>query len=302
MTTKQRSARPAGVRAVPVLIATDGSSVAASAVKWAALMAKRGAWAPEAVTVLEPVPVSVVDAMLGAPPVEAQQLYGDSVLGRIRRQLQRRGGGEWPLAVEFGRPAPTIARFARDRAVELIVMGLGRHGRLARVVGAETAGRVMSQSDVPVLAVAEGIRRLPRTAVVAVDFGPSSARAAREALALLVPPARLHLLHVRWAIDGKTLYDTGIERTYALGAEEAFRRLVGELAAPEGVRVTHEMRLGGIVETTLSVAKKLHADLVAAGRHSRTMLDRVLIGSTPAHLLRVAPCSVLVVPPVDDGQ
>lgn len=287
------SARPT----MRVLVATDGSAVAASAIRWARLMATGGKWAPEMVTVLEPLPVAAADAVLGSPPPEAMEVYTDSVLGRIRAQLTRFGVGHWPFTTRTGRAANEIVERGREMGAQLIVTGLGRHGKLARLAGAETAVRVARHSDVPVLAVEERLRRQPRTAVVAVDFGPSSIRAAKEALALLDAPGRLHLLHVRWAMHGRSLLDATSERTYRLGVDEAFRQLIAELAQRPGIRITSEMRLGGVVETTLATAKRLRADLIAAGSHSRSVLDRLLIGSTPSQLLRAAPCSMLVAPP-----
>lgn len=285
----------------PVLVATDGSRVAGAAIAVARLMAANGAWAPEAVTVLEPLPVSMADVALGTPTLAYQRDITDSVLGAVRAQLRRAGAGGWNLAVQFGRIAHSIARLARDERRELIVLGLGHHGRLARLAGAETAARVVRLSDMPVLAVAEGTRSLPFTVLVAMDFGDSSVRAAREALALLQPPGRLHLLHVRWAPQGRALTDPVWERTYADGVERGFKRLREQLSVPPGIQVTSEVRFGLVVETLLTSARKIGADVIAVGSHSQTVLDRLIIGSTPAQLLRAAECSVLVAPPLPDA-
>ena len=289
---------------VPVLVATDGSAAALAAIRVAELMAEQGRWSPSVAIVLEPRPVTPVELALGAPVLDLSQAYSDSLLGRIRSQLRRRGAGQWPVTVEMGAAAPTIVRLAREKegGVGCIVLGLGRHGRLARLVGAETVQRVVRHSDVPVLAVESRTRRLPRTAIVGMDFGASSLRAAREALALLQPPGRLHLVHVRFALNGKPLADDSTERTYALGVERKFETLVTELTARPGIAISWELRLGGVLEELLQVADELDADLIAAGSHSHTVVDRLLIGSTPSHLLRASDCSVLVVPPLDDRQ
>ncbi|MEX2177496.1 MAG: universal stress protein [Gemmatimonadaceae bacterium] len=284
--------------AQPVLVATDGSTVASGAVTFAKLMAERGDWAPEVVTVLEPVPVSVAELALGAQAVTIHNGYADAVLGRIRTQLRRRGASEWPVTVEFGSPATAIARLTRERDVRLVVVGLGKHGKLARLMGAETAARVARLSDVPVLAVGGDTSDLLHTAVVALDFGESSARAASEAAALLEPTGRVHLVHVRWALNGRPVHDAATERKYAVDTEHKLARLAEDLSHP-GLVVTWELRLGGVVEEVLAAAKDVGANLIAAGSHSHGVLDRLLIGSTPSNLLRAAPCSVLVVPPVD---
>jgi hypothetical protein len=67
-----------------VIVATDGSIVANAAVNFSRLMAERNVWAPELVTVVEPLPVSVADTVLGSPSAMYQQAVADSTLGMIR--------------------------------------------------------------------------------------------------------------------------------------------------------------------------------------------------------------------------
>ena len=288
----------AGV-ARPVLIATDGSKVAGSAIRLARIMADSGEWAPEVVTVFEPLPVSVADVTLGMPAPEQVQVVADSVLGLIKNQVRRAGGADWRLSVEFGRAAPGIVRAVKERAAELVIMGLGQHGKLARMFGAETVARVMRHVDVPVLAVAFGERQRPFTAVVAMDFGESSVRAAREAFALLQAPGRLHLVHVRPKISAIAPFaDAEWDAMYDAGVAHGFERVRSELAHRPGIAITSEVRRGDVVESLLKAVARLRADLIAAGSHSQHVIDRLLIGSTPTHLLRSARCSVLVAPPL----
>jgi nucleotide-binding universal stress UspA family protein len=281
--------------AKPVLIATDGSTAAAAAIYFARLMADRGLWAPEAVMVLEPLPVAVPDIAMGIAAAPYDPSITGGVVGRVRTQLKRAGKASWEFTVQFGGVAPTIVRLARERQSKLIVLGLGHHGRLARFFGAETAARVCRHSDVPLLAIAPQTPKLPRVAVAAVDFGDSSVRAAREAVALLDPPARLHLVHVRWPTSHGMANDEW-DRTYERGVAIGFERLTKELERP-GVTVTTELLHGHVIETLLEQVAQLNAGLLAVGSHSQTVVDRLLIGFTAAELLRSARCSVLVAPP-----
>jgi nucleotide-binding universal stress UspA family protein len=282
-----------------VIVATDGSIVANAAVNFARLMAERNIWAPEVVTVVEPLPVSVADTMLGSPSPMYQQAIADSTLGMIRRQMRRYGTSGWKLMTEFGRSVPSIVRAAKERGDALIVLGLGRHGKLVRWLGAETAARVARQSSVPVLAVDVRTKRVPHTVLAAIDFGESSIHAAREALALMPDGGRLHLLHVRWAMDGRTGHDTTWERTYDLGVERGFERIVAGFRGDDTVAITTELRMGNVIETTLKVAKEIGADVIALGSHNQNIVDRMVIGFTPGAILRVAHCSVLIAPPTE---
>lgn len=280
-----------------VVIATDGSRAAAAAMKFARLMAEKGAWSPEVVTVLMPLPVSVGDMMLPAPSVHYETIVTDSVAENIRRQVRRYGDGSWDLAIEFGRPAPVIVRLAHDRKANLIVLGLGHHGPIARLFGAETAIRVVRHTDIPVLAVHSSARSLPSVAVAAVDFSDASVRAAREALALVEPPGRLHLVHVRGSHNLTSFADSEWERAYAVAAQEEFGRLLDRIGSREGVQVTTVLLSGIVTEKVLREAAAVRAGLIAVGSHSQNVLDRMIVGSTPAQILRASPCSVLVAPP-----
>ena len=290
-TPARRSSPP-----IRVLVATDASRAASAAVKFASVMAEHGAWEPEALTVIEHLPIAVAEVALPPAPIVSEPEMTQGVIAAAKRQLRRFGGASWTLRVQFGGAAHTIAEQAKQRAAKLVVLGLGRHGRLARLFGAETAARVCRLSDTPVFAVDSNASTRPRTALVAMDFGESSVRAARTALSLLAPGGRLHLLHVRWAVNGKTLTDPSWERTYALGVEQAFARLQEELG-DGAVRISTETRAGNVVETILKVASHIDADVIAAGSHSQNVIDRLLIGSTPAQLLRAAKCSILIAPP-----
>jgi nucleotide-binding universal stress UspA family protein len=288
-TTVSRTARP-------VLLATDGSKAALVAIKYARVMEAAGAWKPEALTVVEHLPVAVADVALPLPVVVPEPVLVEGPVNDVRRQLERLGAKAWPFRSELG-PAPdNIIEVARLHGSEMIVLGLGKHGKLARLFGAETAARVCRRSPAPVLAVDQHAKAPPQSIVVAMDFGASSVRAAREALDLLVNGGRLHLVHVRWALDGKPLRDEAWERTYTMGVEQGFVRLMPQLIRP-GVKVTFEMKLGGILETLLKVIKDRKADVAAVGSHSQNVVDRLILGSTAANLLRAAKCSVLVAPP-----
>ena len=282
-------------RARPVLVATDGSKAALATIKFARAMEETGAWKPAALTVVEHLPVAVADIALPMPVALPEPTLVGAPIESVRRQLNRLGAKAWPLRSEMG-PAPgNIIEQANLLGSELIVLGLGKHGKLARLFGAETAARVCRKSTIPVLAVDPHAKGRPGSIVVAMDFGVSSVRAAREALELLPEGGRLHLVHVRWALNGQPVRDEAWERTYALGVEQGFLRLIAQLRRPE-VTITTEMKLGGILESILTAMRERKADVVALGSHSQNIVDRLLLGSTAVHLLHAAKCSVLVAP------
>jgi nucleotide-binding universal stress UspA family protein len=185
---------------------------------------------------------------------------------------------------------------ASHLGASLLVMGLGRHRAVEKLLAAETTLRVMRHSSAPVLAINAGSDGAPKRVVVATDFSPRSALAAQAVLPLLDDDATLHLVHV-WQPSGSSAPSiVAMEKRYADGLAERFARLRSVLAVPAGVKVTTSTIEGNVVERVLEFADSENADLVVAGRQGLSFLTRLMVGSVTTALVRGAHCSVLVVP------
>lgn len=79
--------------------------------------------------------------------------------------------------------------------------------------------------------------------------------------------------------------------------EESRHKLLAIHSSIPDVAVEHLFLTGSAVECIISTAQTRHADLIVMGSHGRTGLKRLLLGSVADHVLRRAPCPVLVVPP-----
>lgn len=278
-----------------VLLALDGSRASNAALRFARRMADHGAWSPQAITVTEPLPTYVGEFVLPAPPLAQETLHND-VLLHLRTQLRRHGQSTWPANVRFGPIGWSIIETAHELGAQLIVVGLGRHGKVARLFGAETACKIARKSDLPLLAVHASARGLPKVAVVAMDFGDSSIAAAREALQLLQPGGELHLVHAMSSFNMTSMAESAWKVSYADAVETQFSR-VGGLLQPTPARVVKTKVLAGeVVKAVTTYARGAGADLIAAGSHNQGLIERLLLGSTPTALLRESPCSVLIVP------
>jgi nucleotide-binding universal stress UspA family protein len=78
------------------------------------------------------------------------------------------------------------------------------------------------------------------------------------------------------------------------------RRYLDELGEPMvrgGLKVTSEVHNGSVVEVIKAVAEQGY-DLIVMATHGRTGLGKVILGSVVSDVLPVAPCPVLVIPPV----
>jgi nucleotide-binding universal stress UspA family protein len=137
----------------------------------------------------------------------------------------------------------------------------------------------------------------PRLILHPTDFSACSGYAAAVAADL----ARLHdaqviVLHVVESLGpenvtcGEAVSQPQPE-SYRRRLEEELRRMV-PLA---GVRAEYLLAEGDPAVEIQRVAQLRRCDLVVMGTHGRTGLERLLMGSVAEHLVRRAPCPVLVV-------
>jgi len=100
-------------------------------------------------------------------------------------------------------------------------------------------------------------------------------------------------------ITGAGFETTGVPDTELINAqtesaenilEHIAKKFAGEL------KVTPFTDYGSTADGILNCSKEFNADLIVIGTHSRTGLDRLLMGSIAEHVVRHADVPVLVVP------
>jgi nucleotide-binding universal stress UspA family protein len=293
------------LRSSPVVVAVSGGPDGAAPVRVTAAISAHYGSPVSAIQVLD---TSSIPAPLPYAFGLARDLIGDvpyeaDVRDR-RRQFAHWLGREvdWPVRVEVGTPASEILKHAETCGAGLIVLGLRRHGMIDRVLHDETTLNVARRARGAVLGVVPTSMGLPRKAVVGVDFGPASARAARAALDLLMAgattqdPAVLRLVYV--GRTGETREDTAGEAVITqLGVGAAFQALVEGLSAPSTVRVEWVIRHGTPADELLAFADEVAADLIAVGSLRHERIEQWLLGSVTTAVVRDGRCSVLVIPP-----
>lgn len=80
----------------------------------------------------------------------------------------------------------------------------------------------------------------------------------------------------------------------------ASRRYLDEVAEPltrKGLNIKSEVHNGSVVEVIKAVAEQGY-DLLVMATHGRTGIGKVILGSVVSDVLPIAPCPVLVIPPV----
>lgn len=136
--------------------------------------------------------------------------------------------------------------------------------------------------------------------LVPIDFSENAEHALDYAIELASKvPARLTLLHVIHTMPlGVTDMEASLPYSYLQEMEadvaqamDTFLQRVQAAKLQGEVTVVHGVPFQEIVEH----AKAAHVDLIIMGTHGRTGLQHVLLGSVAEKVVRLAPCSVLVV-------
>jgi len=133
-----------------------------------------------------------------------------------------------------------------------------------------------------------------KTVLVATDFSPPSDAALAYGRALARTfGASLHLLHV---VENYFLRPTAAA-PYMI--QEARTRMLDEQLNDEdrqqlGARAVLEIS-DEPAHAIADYARAQNIDLIVMGTHSRSGLERLLVGSVAEHVIRTAPCPVLTV-------
>jgi nucleotide-binding universal stress UspA family protein len=134
--------------------------------------------------------------------------------------------------------------------------------------------------------------------LVPVDFSPASAEALEVAGQWAQRfSARLHLLYViepptfpQWGYVFLALREGKLRKE----AEEQLNKFRQDV--PAGIPVTLEVQSGyGADYEICQTARQRRTDLIIIGSHGASPVRRALMGSTTEHVVRNAPCPVLVI-------
>lgn len=287
----------------PLVLATDGTAQSSGAFAAAVAIAAGGTRRNEPAEKLAVRVVTVCDALPVVVPEIAPVLPHEFLEGRRSDMLAAAleqvrynvaDTAKWSVDALTGPAAPTIAETAEEVGASLIVMGLGKHDLYERVFGSETALRVMQQSRVPVLAVPQNWIGIPRSLLVAVDFGAASLRAARTAMRIIAPGGSACFAHVAPDIGLPDRNGDDLATIYQANLDDEFDRFIGAVGVPDGVTVTHIALYGDPARTLLNRARHEGVDMIVAGTHGLNALARLFVGSVASKLVRGTQCALLV--------
>lgn len=282
-------------RPAVIIVASDGTERSDGALRVALARAAATSAAVDVLTVAPWEPVATPEGIMlwqadNAERRGAQRRAVEAQLERVTGKPRVHG-----VTVLDGNPAYTISRVAVERRAALLVVGLGRHALADRLFSDETSLQLARISRVPVLAVPEDVLGSATHAVVAVDFGELSDRAAQAAIEAVGDDGLVELVHVMPYVQ---------EDPFAVDGQEPYERwtwsqldaLAGRLVVPPGVTLKRTAIRGRAAHGLLEYARHVGADLIATGTHGRGFVARAVLGSVATKLIRGASCAVLTVP------
>ncbi|HEY4132004.1 MAG TPA: universal stress protein [Gemmatimonadaceae bacterium] len=261
-----------------ILVASDGREPSI-----AALIAARKLAAHVTFGVLSVVPSSV--SRERARRSAEETIDRDERAAVIEAQLQMLFGESPDVWVQTcsGDPAAEITSYADRHGTRLLITGIGRARVIERLLGDESTLSLVRLSKTPILAVAPGCEVPPQRVVVAMDFTPTSVRAAHLGLALASPQAEVIVAHV-WPQGSPA------------SPEGAARRMVDALQTGFCGRVTSHVMHGDPAAELLALANSWRADAIAIGLHGHARAEHVGIGTVAMRVVHCASCSVIVTP------
>lgn len=280
-----------------LLVPVDGSTEATRAVEYALSLARATGAAVDLLFVVDDRLDGVVETREGEPLLEQSEKAGRRATAEI---AEREPDLDVERRVRYGKPFEEILAHARERDVDLCVLGAGRDGE--RDLGS-TAERVVTLSKFPVITVpgsgeveSASLEALEEV-LVATDGSAPAERAATEALGFAERfGATLHAVYV---VD-TTVYDLEDAPRSIVGLlQEGGENVVAEItteAKSVSVPVSGQVLRGRPADEIRKYADGVDAGLIALGTRGRGGLPERLLGSTTRRTVRDADRPVLSVP------
>lgn len=290
-----------------ILCPVDYSDASASALRYAAAVARHFVTRLIVLAVEDPLLTSALDFGTGIPWTPN---VSEKELKTFAAEAFDNDAGTLALCefdVAVGKPSAEILRVARERSCDLIVMGSHGATGARRLFFGSTTERVLRETTVPVLVTRAGVAApvdlenagaLIRRIVVPVDLSPASLHQTRVASglaeALHLPLLLVHVIEPLRSRLLARLDRPGLDASRRAHAEDALAGLVESIPKPS--RPEALIVFGDPAEEAARVVQDRHAGLIVVGLHGSPLLGPRM-GSVTYRLLCLANTPVLALPP-----
>lgn len=288
-----------------LLIATDLSVHAGRAEERAALLCQAHSGnIARLLTVREQDEPDILARIMNTPATEAAVLaraHADRELAQRAARLKEKHGVDCEMEVRFGNAVADIHACAENWQADLILLGAHGGNFFSGLVLGNTADKVTRISKTPVLIVRQEPQGAYQHVLVPVDFSDDSRGAADAALAI-APQADITFLHAyEVPFEGQMQYanvsNDAINHYRLLAYEEALGKInkfIDELKP--GNRFIQKLIEFGMPGSVIRECARTHRpDLIAVGKHGKSRLSELILGSVTRDTLDQTDCDVLVV-------
>lgn len=276
-----------------ILAATDFSPLADQAVERAGLLARDHNAVLHLLYVQPPISwQSFGRALVEHPLITEKQLYDAAKerLASVAETCRNRHAITVQAEVDIGRAHECIAVYVNKHNIGLTVLGPHTGNAAKDLFIGSTALKTLHGCTAPVLVAQENPPASYRTVLVAIDFSENSQRVI-EVAEQIAPQAQLHALHVYDVLfEGKMRYagvDDDVIQHYinAAGVEATY--MMEEFLARQGRHdtIASNVRHGHPSRTIIDEAQVIQADLIVMGKHSRTGVENLMLGSVAEGVL-----------------
>jgi nucleotide-binding universal stress UspA family protein len=197
------------------------------------------------------------------------------------------------------RPA-AIAQRANRIGADLTVVAARRERLLAGLIARFRNDELIRLSNRPILLVNREPDSAYRKVLVAVDFSAESQQAARLALAV-APGAHFTFLHVFHVAEAGMMSAYGVSmdiiHAYRIAAREEARVRLNSFIDRLGPRkqlIYRAIKYGSPGPAIHAHAKEINADLIVVGKHGKSRLIDLFLGSVTQRLIDRGECDLLV--------
>jgi len=289
-------------KTLSIVVASDGSDSALSAFTAANLIKSRRAAEIHVLSVLEPMPAMFpsMEGIIIPPEVDRSREEAQRTIV-TDQMLAFDPPSEWTLDVRVGRAADSIVEYAKEKNADLIIVGLNKHGFVGRLLGEETAMAIARLSPVPLLVASPDMKRLPRRVMVAMNLRAEGLQSAAEAVAVIADTPSISCVHVKPTSEFLGIDWAEFDNEYEFTMRERFGALEKAFTAAN-LRPDLVVLHGDATREVTDFAEYSKAELIVVGVRRRHRRARALSGRIATRMLRLAECSVLIVPIMTDAQ
>ncbi len=288
-------------KTLSIVVASDGSDAAISAFKAASLVRAGHDANIHVLSVLEPMPAMFPSIEGAIIPPDVDESREEAQRAIVTDQMLAFDPlSEWTLNIRRGRAAESIVEYAINKHADLIIVGLNKHGFVGRVLGEETAMAIARLSPIPLLVASPNIKRLPHRVMVAMNLRAEGLQCAAEAVSMIADTPSISCVHVKPRSEFLGVDWAEYDNDYDLAMRERFDVLEKAFSLVN-LRPDLIVLHGEVTSEITDFADYSKAELIVVGVRRRHGRARALSGRMATRILRLADCSVLIVPILVDA-